>query len=382
MKRALLALPVLVGLLVRATPSKHSATAPVPSPTGPSDVGTRVMDLVDSTRDDPFLANGAKRELLVRFWYPASPRSDCRPAEYTSSRVWNYFSELVSVPLPEVKTNSCLDAPITEGAHPVVLFSHGYTGAFTDYTFISEDLASRGYVVVSVDHTFEATAVEFPDGRFVKSVFGSYLADDTLRADDQALFLAFSARWRDLKFVLHELGRLNIEADSPFAGRLDMSRVALAGHSMGGMMALLGIERGAGFKAGIIIDSMVLDGLVRPTETPVLMLAAGREQWSTNECRLWNDLRGPRLAVNLRGAEHLTPSDAIFLAKGEVKTGAMGPEKTVAAVRGYIGAFLDANVRGKSLDPLLAGPSPEYPDAVVTTREQLLCGKGVERSAL
>ncbi len=78
----------------------------------------------------------------------------------------------MAVSLPEVRTNSCLDAPIAEGAHPVILFSHGYTGAFTDYTFIFEDLASRGYVVASVDHTYEATAVEFPDGRFVKSVFG------------------------------------------------------------------------------------------------------------------------------------------------------------------------------------------------------------------
>jgi len=125
----------------------------------------------------------------------------------------------------------------------------------------------------------------------------------------------------------------------------------------------------------------VLDGLVRPTQTPVLILAAGREQWSANECRLWNDLRGPRLAVNLRGAEHLTPSDAVWLARGEVKTGAMGPEKTVAAVRGYIAAFLDANVRGQSSDPLLAGPSSEYPDAVVTTRDQLLCGGNPERDA-
>jgi predicted dienelactone hydrolase len=68
------------------------------------------------------------------------------------------LSQLAAVPLPEVRTNSCLDAPITEGAHPVILFSHGYTGAFTDYTFIFEDLASPGYVVASVDHTYEAGA--------------------------------------------------------------------------------------------------------------------------------------------------------------------------------------------------------------------------------
>ena len=47
---------------------------------------------------------------------------------------------------------------------------------FTDYTFIAEDLASRGYVVAAVDHPCEATAVEFPDGRVVKSAFGSHLA--------------------------------------------------------------------------------------------------------------------------------------------------------------------------------------------------------------
>jgi hypothetical protein len=51
----------------------------------------------------------------------------------------------------------------------------------------------------------------------------------------------------------------------------------------------------------------------------------------------------------------------------------MGAEKTTAAIRDYIAAFLDANLRGKPLDPLLAGPSSDYPDAVVTTQEELLC---------
>jgi predicted dienelactone hydrolase len=140
-------------------------TAAVPSPTGPSSVGTRVVQMVDPLRDDPFLGNGTKRELLVRFWYPASITEGCDPAAYTSPAVWSYFSELAGFPLPDVRTNSCLDAPISTGPHPVVVFTHGYTGTFTDYTFLFEDLASRGYVVAAVDHTYEATAVEFLDGR-------------------------------------------------------------------------------------------------------------------------------------------------------------------------------------------------------------------------
>jgi hypothetical protein len=93
---------------------------------------------------------------------------------------------------------------------------------------------------------------------------------------------------------------------------------------------------------------------------PVLVLAMGREQWSDEECRLWGDLRGPRFAVNLRGAEHLTPSDAVWLAESAIKTSSMGPEKTIEALRNYIAAFLDANLVGKPSDPLLAGPSSEY----------------------
>jgi Abnormal spindle-like microcephaly-assoc'd, ASPM-SPD-2-Hydin len=107
-------------------------TVAAPSPTGPSPVGTRVVDMVDSTRDDPFLANGTKRELVVRFWYPASLIQACQPAQYASPKIWSYFSELVEMRLPEVKTNSCLDAPITDGTHPVVVFTPGYTATFTD----------------------------------------------------------------------------------------------------------------------------------------------------------------------------------------------------------------------------------------------------------
>ena len=51
-----------------------------------------------------------------------------------------------------------------------------------------------------------------------------------------------------------------------------------------------------------------------------------------------------------------------------------GPEKTIAAVRDYIVAFLDANLRGKLVDPSLNGPSSEYPDAVVTSQKESLCG--------
>jgi dienelactone hydrolase len=349
-----------------------SATAAAPSPTGPSVVGTRVMPLVDSSRRDPYVANGTMRELLVRFWYPASLAQGCKLAEYTSPRVWNYFSELIGVRLPVVTTNSCMGAPVADGQHPIVVFTHGYTGTFTDYTFLFEDLASRGYIVASVDHTYEATAVEFPDGRFVESIPGSHFGN-TPGNDASELAFAVSVRLDDLKFVVNELKRLNEASASPFAGKLEISRIALAGHSLGGVTALLGVEADPRIKAGIILDGVVPETSAKPLTAPIMLLSAGREQWSEAEQHLWDTLRGPRFAVGLRGGEHVTPSDLIWLAGGAIKTGKMGPAKTIAAIRDYIAAFLNVNLRDQLSDRLLTGPSSDYPDAVVITKAELLC---------
>ncbi len=350
----------------------RSRTTAVPSATGVNRVGTRLLDLVDSSRTDPFAANGIKRELLVRFWYPAAAHRNCKLAAYTSRRVWNYFDELTRVPLPAVTTNSCLNAPVAEGNYPVVVFTHGYTGTFTDYTFLFEDLASRGYVVASIDHTYEATAVEFPDGRFVKSAVGSHLAG-TWRTDDRSLSFALSVRLDDLRFVLNELERLNASADNPFAGKLDMSKVALAGHSLGGLTTWQGVQQDTRFKAGILLDPYLGNASLGAIETPVMVLTMRHEQQNDDECELWSDLLGPRLAVNLRGAEHVTPSDLVWLAKGAIKAGTMGPDKAIAAIRDYVAAFLDTNLLGKPSVRLLTGPSSDYPDAAITTRGESLC---------
>lgn len=313
------------------------------------------MQLVDSSRSDPYAANGTLRELLVRFWYPASLEQGCKSAEYTSPRVWSYLSELIAVHLPEVSTNSCLDAVVTEGQHPIVVFTHGYTGTFTDYTYLFEDLASRGYIVASVDHTYEATAVEFPVGRFVESIPCSYFAR-IAGNNEHELALAVDVGLRDLRFTADELEVLNTAVGGP--------HMAIAGHSLGGLTAFLSLEQEPRFKAAIILDGVVPEDVVAGAESPILMLTMGhsRNDWSSSERRLWSELHGPHFLANLQGAEHLTPTDLVWLAKGAIRTGTMGPDKTIAAIRDYSAAFLDVSLRGQLQDPLLNRASGEFPD--------------------
>ncbi|MBV8051362.1 MAG: DUF1573 domain-containing protein, partial [Acidobacteriaceae bacterium] len=357
----------------RSAIAENKITA-VPSPTGTNRVGTRLLDLVDQTRSDPYLANGAKRELLVRLWYPAAVGKDCTLAEYTSPGVWNYLARLEKVPPPQVKTNSCQDAAMAPGKHPIVVFTHGYTGMFTDYTFLFEDLASRGYVVASVNHTYEATAVQFPDGRLATSLVGNHFGS-TWQLDDKATWFAVAVRVSDLKFVMDQLERMNSSRSGPFTDKLDLSNVAVAGHSLGGMTALLGMEMEPRFHAALSIDGVIPGALFGATSNPVLMIFTGRDPWDTDTCRLWGQLQGPRVALNFKGTEHLTASDAIWLAKGAVQAGSAGMEKTVAAIRDYVAAFLDANLNGSSNDSLFRGTAPEYPDVEVITRTSSPCSK-------
>src|SRR5262249_8634934 len=158
--------------------------------------------------------------------------------------------------LPSISTHSCQDAPVVPGAYPVVIFSHGFTGSFTDYTYLFEDLASRGYIVASVNHTYEATATAFPDGRFITAVFHSHLRPGQKAADPRWVRFAQAARLDDLKFAADELDRLNRDPKSPFAGHLGLDTMAVAGHSLGGLTALDASRRDSRFRAAISIDGV------------------------------------------------------------------------------------------------------------------------------
>jgi len=359
-----------------------SGSVRVPVPTGPYPVGTFTMRLVDLNRMDPYVQDGSKRELMVRFWYPAGNRQGCAPAEYTSPKVWGYMSLLLGMQA-QPRTNSCWQALPLEGMHPLIVASHGYTGMFTDYTFLFEDLASRGYVVVSVAHTHETTAVEFPGGELRTSRVGSIFVDQTPLADDRSLHFAEAVRFEDLRFVAAEMARVN-SGSGLLAEKLDLTRMGVLGHSMGADTALGVLARGGDFKVGVLLDAIEVsrDSQARSNK-PVLLVSEGRVNWSESECAIWNHLSGPRSAIVFRGAEHLTPTDAIWLGDAvpdlRVKAGRMGVAKTISAIRDSVADFFDRYLASRSVPSLHDRFLTDSPDALVTLQEQSLCATSAER---
>lgn len=209
---ALMALPAGSALLAAGdVPSD----APALGGYGPEAVGFREIMLTNPAPALPGAATG-ERQLPLALWYPARAAADFRPACY-------HFSP---PPIPDRSAASTenvsecgtalADAAPLGARYPVVLISHGYGGWATGFSWLAENLASKGYVVIAIDHR------DLP-------------ANDPAQ---QALSFATTVMTRsaDQRFVIEALGT---HAMPQWLNDLaDPRRVALIGYSMGGFGAL------------------------------------------------------------------------------------------------------------------------------------------------
>lgn len=344
----------------------------VPAPEGGRRVGTFYIHLMDAMRTDPYLQDGTKRELMLRVWYPSAAGTLCRPAEYAPWRVWAYQAHLTGLSLPSIRSTSCLDAPVEPGKHPAILFSHGYTGTFTDSTFLFEDLASRGYIVISIAHTHETTAVEFLSGKLVTGVLGSYLDSGSLRIDEPSVRFARAVRLSDLQFLIDQLLRPSV-GNGQLAARLKISVIGIMGHSLGGEVSLAALQRDSRLKAAVALDPPIGPEDLAGVSRAVLIMTAGRRKWSAQECHLWQNLRGPRLLINLTSADHFTFSDALWMfGSSSVLPDDPQAKKAIAFLRNSIGRFFDQHLKEGTASASHQAAHPQ-PGIAITTQYETLC---------
>jgi predicted dienelactone hydrolase len=240
----------------------------LPEPTGPYPAGTTSVWLRDTSRPDPWVAEVSVRELMVSLWYPAAS-SDGRRARYMTpaeSRLQLTSRDITGI-LPDalstVRTNAAVDATPAGPRRglPLVVLSPGFTNSRSTLTGLAEDLASHGYVVAGIDHTYESFATAFPDGRVT-----------TARAREAPRGRGFwekvtAGRAADVGFVLGEL--TGAHPAWPGAALIDPSRMAMAGHSAGGAAVIAAILADSRIRAGIDMDGATCapipdDGLSRP----------------------------------------------------------------------------------------------------------------------
>ncbi|MFF5249174.1 alpha/beta hydrolase family protein [Streptosporangium sp. NPDC000095] len=359
----------------------------LPAPGGPYTVGTVAMRLVDRSRPDPLVAAKPYRELMISLWYPATGGGPLAPhMPPLAAADWDRHSAPPlgiakgAVAWAATRTHARVGAPVEPraGRLPVVLFGSGDGGPRTLGTTLVEDLASRGYLVVTVDHTYEADQVEFPGRRLVRAL--PLPAKLTPKVIAKLLAEHATARLADMRYVLDRVTAL--AHGRPIGGRLptgmlgapDASRVGVLGQSLGGSVAAQLTREDARVDAGVNLDGAYVGPVAaRGAAKPFLQLAAethtrdSEPSWKS----FWRASTGWKRELRFKGAAHgsftdlqpLLPQIATTLPKVPLAdyVGTIDPGRSVAAQRAYVGAFFDLHLRGKPTR-LFEGPDTRFPE--------------------
>ncbi|KAI0593521.1 alpha/beta-hydrolase [Biscogniauxia sp. FL1348] len=194
-------------------PASNVSTA---DPTGPYQVGVRF---------ETYCFEG--RGVTLNYWYPALPAAGSSP--YVSAG--------------GIVGRAVRDAPVdsTGGPYPLIVFSPGLAAVDDAYYFYTQNLASSGYIVVSIQHLDARTAnvtsnkaalvlaaVDAEAGNTIDAVVEEYT--DFFRETQFAL----TYRPQEISLALDQAVQASRNASSPFRGLIDTDRIGMSGHSLGG----------------------------------------------------------------------------------------------------------------------------------------------------
>ena len=214
------------------TPSAPELAAP-----GAFGIGVRTIHAVARNRPDIVHTKAGAppprydRPYTIEVWYPAA----LGPGQAAGGD----YRTIIRDPAVTVTLHgrAVRDAPPADGRWPLVVISHGYPGNRLLMSHLGENLASKGYVVASVDHK-----------------------DSTY--DDQTLFAStLYNRPLDQWFVIDELARLGADRGSFLNGHVDAAQTAVIGYSMGGY-GLINLIGGGFSERGITASSAPPDRLL------------------------------------------------------------------------------------------------------------------------
>ena len=245
----------------------------IPAPTGSYSVGTRVFNWEDNKREEWFTEKeGDFRKIVVQVWYPTDEvAGDPAPyLDFAQHRI-KPISEQVELPpfmikhIQDVRSNSYLNAALKSAAkpYPLVIFSHGLGGMRMQNTIQMEELASKGFIALAMDHPFDANVTIFDDGSSA-DYRSAIIGEVTTEKFWNIRLPQINTRVADVSFVLDHIQEIQ-EKDDAFWSMIDLERVGIMGHSFGGGTAIVASSRDTRLDACI-----ALDGWLVPIEQSII----------------------------------------------------------------------------------------------------------------
>lgn len=396
LKRHIMQFVIFAALIVTAAAVFVFPVFELPTPTGVYDVGTEVFHFVDVEREETFTdTKHDKRALMVQVWYPAEAISGNVLPFMDDESVLNAMASGYGLPgfsfnhIKYVNSHAYSKAEISEAhsTYPLIIMNHGFGSSKFLHTSQAENLASHGYIVASIDHTYNTFGTLFPDGKFTTNETSAlFSADNDYETETGNRDLVGKVLTEDVAFVLNQFEAINSgHILSKFKGKVDMNHIGTIGHSIGGATAYDAAfdER---VMAGINLDGGLYlvnanDGLSKPF---LFMLSeSGYESLNrvltgndyTDEelekmgnSREWNNavikdkkteiermkqsaISGGEIVfidetehLNFTDVQHFSPIFKVIGATGNIKT-----ERADRIVNAYVVDFFDRHLKNKTV---------------------------------
>jgi predicted dienelactone hydrolase len=378
----------LGAFILLAVSTALPALLPVPSiltPSGPYQVGTRTLLLVDDSRRELYSGVGEPRKFMVQLWYPANPGPNNQHAPWMNDATiyGRAISKYLGLPgffldhLALAKTPAWQDAPLkpTDGGYPLILFSHGWNGFAAQNTGQAVELASRGFVVVALQHTYGAVVTVFPNGEIAynnPSALPNGAPEDEY---DTAAHLLADQWAGDMSYTLDVLGNMVMDVRGSFWGAFDFNRIGVYGHSTGGGAAIQFCGTDSRCRALLGMDSFMtpVSKQVLDNGVPQLAFFMFSQRWvndtdSKNNrlfSQFYSHLDTATHVIGVQGTAHYDFSDLPMLSPIASKLGLKGPlsgKRVTEIVDDYLISFFEMTLKNQPTD-LFDGPS-KYPEVI------------------
>ncbi|MFF4185043.1 alpha/beta hydrolase family protein [Streptomyces sp. NPDC001691] len=342
----------------------------LPAPTGPYAAGEDIIHLTDKNRLDPWVPSSGPRQLAVTMVYPAVPGTGT-PAPYMTlgeaagviqHRKLPPSSGITPQTLAGVTTHAFDGARPQHGKHPLVVLSAAAENPRMMLTSLATELASHGYVVALVGHTYEDTGETLANGETPPCA----ICDHPETIDFPA---EVTSRGRDVSFVIDQLTHGNTAWR--LAHLIDRHQIGMAGHSLGGASAAATMIADPRVQAGVDMDGTFFPA-PKPGQINRPFLMLGRADGHTSGDggddvvwkQAWDAFGGYKKWLTVVGADHFSFADGdVLQEQAGFPTAPLSPQRGVEITREYVKAFFDRTLKGID-SPLLDGPSPDNPEVV------------------
>ncbi len=355
----------------------------LPATTGDYNVGSSWLH-VKTDMDESITSDTAdKRELMVKVWYPTSAQSGkADPYVDLGNRI-GFIQKYGMGILPEgsinyldrVKTSVLLNVPVADGAFPVLLFSPGYGSMATGYYALLSELASHGYIIFNLSHTFESLGSTFPDNtiklfdydyqyrsskdpmQYTIRMQEAFKADMTFDERHELLKAVANKyhvanmveRWsNDIIYVMNQLEIWN--KGGHFNGKLALDKIGVFGHSRGGGAAGEATIRDNRVKAAANLDGIQWGKMIDTIyHKPFLFLSA---DWpdshpNINQHILINKSTDYFYEAKLLKSGHPNFMDIPFMVpiQSLAETGEINPSIGMKITRELVTTFFDKHLK-------------------------------------